>query len=117
MLGGITVLTGLNPYVVGAHFAVSIVLVAVTTTLLWRGISRTTRAARACPAGIRDLVHGTSLLVAVTVVIGILTTGSGPHAGDNSDPLEPAPRNGLDPELLQHVHSWPAYVTVAPDSR
>jgi len=46
------------------------------------------------------------------VIMGILTTGSGPHAGDNSNPLKPAPRNGLDPELLQHVHSWPAYVTL-----
>ncbi|MEP6481666.1 MAG: hypothetical protein ABJA94_06625 [Rhodoglobus sp.] len=49
---------------------------------------------------------------AVTVVFGILTTGSGPHAGDNSNPSKPAPRNGLDPQLLQHVHSWPAYALV-----
>ena len=40
--------------------------------------------------------------------MGILTTGSGPHAGDAD-----APRNGLDSEFLQHVHSWPAYLTVA----
>ena len=34
VLGGITVLVKLNPYVVGAHFVVSIVLVALTTTLV-----------------------------------------------------------------------------------
>jgi cytochrome c oxidase assembly protein subunit 15 len=45
--------------------------------------------------------------------VGILTTGSGPHAGDNSNPDKPAPRNGLDPQLLQHIHSWPAYATLA----
>ena len=44
----------------------------------------------------------------MTIVVGILTTGSGPHAGDKG-----AARNGLDPELLQHVHSWPAYITLA----
>jgi cytochrome c oxidase assembly protein subunit 15 len=54
------------------------------------------------------LVHLTSAAVAVTVVAGILTTGSGPHAGDDA-----ASRNGLDPELMQHIHSWPAYATLA----
>jgi cytochrome c oxidase assembly protein subunit 15 len=44
---------------------------------------------------------------AVTLTVGILTTGSGPHAGDAA-----ARRNGLDSELLQHVHSWPAYVAL-----
>jgi cytochrome c oxidase assembly protein subunit 15 len=54
------------------------------------------------------LVHVTSLLVAVTILVGILTTGSGPHAGDGG-----AARNGLDSTLLQHVHSWPAYALFA----
>ena len=112
VLGGITVLTGLNPYVVGAHFAVSIVLVSVTSILVWR-VYHGPRGGHV-PVTPRVVLLGrlTAASVAVTVVVGILTTGSGPHAGDNSNPDEPAPRNGLDPELLQHVHSWPAYVTV-----
>ncbi|HOW01941.1 MAG TPA: heme A synthase, partial [Rhodoglobus sp.] len=68
------------------------------------------------PRGVRALVplwysaltHATSALVAITILVGIITTGSGPHAGDSG-----ASRNGLDSELLQHVHSWPAYATVA----
>ena len=44
------------------------------------------------------------MLVFATVILGIITTGSGPHAGDGG-----ASRNGLDSELLQHFHSWPAY--------
>jgi cytochrome c oxidase assembly protein subunit 15 len=112
VLGGITVLTGLNPYVVGAHFAVSIVLVAVTTTLLWRVYFGPRGTAKLAPLWFTITTHVTSLAVAVTVIVGILTTGSGPHAGDNSNPDKPAPRNGLDAELLQHVHSWPAYVTL-----
>ncbi|MEP6478667.1 MAG: COX15/CtaA family protein [Rhodoglobus sp.] len=113
VLGGITVLTGLNPYVVGAHFAVSIVLVVVTTILVWRVYYGSRGDALIVPRWYLSLGHVTSAVVAVTVVVGILTTGSGPHAGDNSDPAKPAPRNGLNPELLQHVHSWPAYTTFA----
>jgi heme a synthase len=113
VLGGITVLTGLNPYVVGAHFAVSIVLVAVTSTLVWRVYYGPRSSLILVPAGVLTVARLTAFAVSVTVVMGILTTGSGPHAGDNSNPDRPAPRNGLDPELLQHVHSWPGYVTVA----
>lgn len=112
VLGGITVLTGLNPYVVGAHFAVSIVLVVVTTTLVWRVYYGQRAPGRTAPAWFVTVAQVTALAVAVTVIVGILTTGAGPHAGDNSDPLNPAPRNGLDPAFLQHVHSWPAYATL-----
>jgi len=42
-----------------------------------------------------------------TIFLGILTTGSGPHAGDAD-----APRNGLDGGILQSLHSYPAYVAV-----
>jgi cytochrome c oxidase assembly protein subunit 15 len=42
-----------------------------------------------------------------TIILGILTTGSGPHAGDAD-----APRNGLDGGILQSLHSYPAYVAV-----
>lgn len=54
------------------------------------------------------LVHITSAAVLLTVVVGILLTGSGPHAGDDA-----AARNGLDPIFWQHVHSWPAYLLFA----
>ena len=113
VLGGITVLTGLNPYVVGAHFAVSIVLVMVTTILVWRVYNGPRTPGLLVPASVLAIARLSAVSVAVTVGVGILTTGSGPHAGDNSNPNKPAPRNGLDPELLQHVHSWPAYITVA----
>ena len=36
VLGGISVLTGLNPYVVGSHFLVSVLLVILTTALVYR---------------------------------------------------------------------------------
>ncbi|MCU1403734.1 MAG: heme synthase [Glaciihabitans sp.] len=108
VLGGITVLTGLNPYIVGAHFVVSIVLVALTTMLVYRVYRGRRGTLKLTPGWFLGLTHITSFFVGVTVLLGILTTGSGPHAGD----IE-TPRNGLNSELMQHLHSWPAYATFA----
>ncbi|WP_411700194.1 COX15/CtaA family protein [Conyzicola sp.] len=108
VIGGITVLTGLNSYIVGLHFVVSVVLVVLTSMLVYRVYNGPGGGPRLMPAWYRMLAHVTSLFVAITVVVGILTTGSGPHAGDIT-----TPRNGLDTNLLQHLHSWPAYVTLA----
>jgi cytochrome c oxidase assembly protein subunit 15 len=113
VLGGITVLTGLNPYVVGAHFAVSIVLVSLITMLLWRVYYGPRGTSFIGPVWYRAVAWLTAAAVSATVIAGILTTGSGPHAGDNSNPLKPAPRTGFDPEFMQHLHSWPAYATLA----
>lgn len=106
LIGGITVLTGLNSWIVGLHYIVSAVLVALAAVYVYRVYRG--RAARelAVPTGVRILAIATAVGVWVTVLIGIVVTGSGPHAGDAS-----TPRNGLDSELLQHYHSWPAYVT------
>lgn len=103
LVGGITVWTNLNPYVVGLHFVVSIAIIALATIYLWR-VVRGRGGALAVPRWFAVLGHLLTVLVAITVLVGILTTGSGPHAGDAE-----APRNGLDPAILQHLHSWPAY--------
>jgi cytochrome c oxidase assembly protein subunit 15 len=108
VIGGISVLTQLNPYVVGLHFVVSISLVAVSTVLVWRTHHPVAERRDVVPATTRSAAWGTGALALVTILVGILTTGSGPHAGDRN-----AARNGLDPELLQHVHSWPAYALFA----
>jgi cytochrome c oxidase assembly protein subunit 15 len=108
VIGGITVLTGLNPYIVGLHFVVSIVLVMLTSMLVYRVYYGPRGDVRFMPRWYAVVAHVTTLFVAITVVVGILTTGSGPHAGDAD-----TPRNGLDTVFLQHLHSWPAYVTLA----
>jgi cytochrome c oxidase assembly protein subunit 15 len=108
VVGGITVLSGLNPYVVGLHFVLSIVLVVLAAVLVFRVYNGNGPRVRSAPVWLSATTHAASFFVAVTIVVGILTTGSGPHAGDKG-----AARNGLDPELLQHVHSWPAYITLA----
>lgn len=106
VIGGITVLTELNPWVVGLHFVVSAALVALATVYVRRVYRGPTSGALAVPERVRLLALATAVGVWITVLIGIVVTGSGPHAGDGG-----AARNGLDSELLQHFHSWPAYVT------
>lgn len=106
VIGGITVLTQLNPWVVGLHFVVSAVLVALATVYVRRVYRGPTSGQLAVPRRVRTFALTTAAGVWVTVLIGIVVTGSGPHAGDGG-----AARNGLDSELLQHFHSWPAYVS------
>jgi heme a synthase len=99
LLGGVTVLTGLNPWTVAAHFLVSMVLVAVATVLWLR--SREPGVGQ--PLLRRPfvlLVQGIAAVTAVVLVIGTVVTGSGPHSGDPE-----AGRTGLDPELVSQVHA------------
>ncbi len=107
LIGGISVRVQLDPGVVGVHFVVSAVLVALATAVVFRAYHGP-RGALRVPAWFAGIAQVTSAVVALTVVVGVLTTGAGPHAGDDA-----SARNGLDPVLLQHLHAWPAYVTVA----
>lgn len=106
VIGGITVWLHLHPTIVGVHYFISAVLVALAAVLVCRVYATPGPRVRAVAPGYALLVHLTSAAVLVTVVVGILLTGSGPHAGDDA-----AARNGLDPILWQHIHSWPGYVT------
>ncbi|PJJ72216.1 cytochrome c oxidase assembly protein subunit 15 [Diaminobutyricimonas aerilata] len=108
VLGGLTVLSNLNPWIVGLHFIPSVVLVSLATVLVYRVMQGPRGDTATAPRWYIVLAHVASALVAITVLVGILTTGSGPHAGDHG-----AARNGLDSALLQHVHSWPAYAAFA----
>jgi heme a synthase len=99
LLGGVTVLTGLNPWTVAAHFLVSMVLVAVATTLWLR--SREPGVGR--PLVRRPLallVSGIGVVTAAVLVMGTVVTGSGPHSGDPK-----AGRTGFDPELVSQLHA------------
>jgi len=106
VVGGITVLTQLEASLVGLHFVISTALVVLATVLLYRVFTGPRGTAISLPTWYRPLASFAAGALAVTIFVGILTTGSGPHAGDSG-----AARNGLDSELLQHLHSWPAYIT------
>jgi len=104
-VGGITVLTGLNPFIVGFHYASSLVLVCVTAAYLVRLRAEPGPRVRAVPAWFAILSHLTGVALAATIFFGVLTTGSGPHSGDAN-----VIRDGFDATLLAHVHSWPGYI-------
>jgi len=107
VIGGITVLTDLNPYVVGLHYLLSAILVGLAAWLLYRvRVGAASRLGEA-PAALTSVLGILLGALSVSIVVGILTTGSGPHAGDGG-----AARNGLDSEFLQHIHSWPSYAVL-----
>jgi cytochrome c oxidase assembly protein subunit 15 len=108
LVGGITVLTGLNPFIVGFHYTSSLLLVCITAAFLVRLYAAPGPRERTVPAWFAAVTHVTGLALAVTIVFGVLTTGSGPHSGD-ADVL----RHGFDATVLAHVHSWPGYILAA----
>ena len=83
ILGGITVLTDLNPIPVAGHLLLSIILVAGAASLYDRrnypaSVVPNTRQ----PLSIISRIHIT--LTFIVIVLGTIVTGSGPHAGDAS---------------------------------
>jgi len=102
ILGGITVLTDLNPWLVGAHFVLSAVLIALAALLVFRALPPV-------HVPVTQAIFATAtplaLVGALTILIGVLVTGAGPHSGDAN-----SIRNGLDLELWQHFHSYPGYL-------
>lgn len=100
VLGGITVLTHLNPWVVGLHFLASIGLITVAYAL-WRRTAESDRAPRLLvPAPLRQLGVLTMIAGAAVIAVGVVVTGSGPHAGDVN-----AKRTGLDPAAVAQAHA------------
>jgi heme a synthase len=102
VLGGISVLTHLNPYVVAAHFLLSIVLIAVALALYERSQDAGDGPPRSL---VRPEVHWLSRALVATgalvLVLGTLVTGSGPYSGDTSHTA----RTGLDPSQIAWVHA------------
>lgn len=84
VLGGITVLTKLNPWFVAAHFLLSIAIIAVAFVLWWR-VRAVPAPALAESTGSLRLAGWSMLAVTAAVLaVGTVVTGSGPHAGDSS---------------------------------
>ena len=105
IVGGVTVWTGLNPFIVGFHYVSSLLLVCVSAAFLARMQDRAGRREIAVPGWYAGLTHATSAVLLVSIVFGVLTTGSGPHSGDAA-----AGRTGFDSEILEHIHAWPGYL-------
>lgn len=102
VLGGITVLTGLHPATVSAHFLVSIGLVAACAALVIRsGESGDTPVRWLVPVPVRLLTWALVAATLVVVILGVITTGSGPHSGDADVEV----RFGFDPRTVAWLHA------------
>ena len=100
VLGGVTVLTGLNPAIVAAHFLASMVLVSLSAYLLYRVSESDEAPVALVRREIQSLAWVTAALGAVILVLGTVVTGSGPHSGDAQ-----TPRFGFDPRTIAWLHA------------
>lgn len=82
VLGGVVVLTGLNPYLVGSHFVLSAALLTVAV-VMWQRTREGDGPARDLVVGpVRQLSWVLTATAGALIVIGTVVTGAGPHAGD-----------------------------------
>ena len=105
VLGGITVLTNLNPLTVAAHFLLSIILIAGATSLY----SRRKRASvkTQVSAGLNRYSKFHILWAALVIALGTIVTAVGPHAGDRD-----VPRLDLKIQEITRMHSISVYVLI-----
>jgi heme a synthase len=96
--GGITVLVGLNPWVVALHFVLAIALIA-TTTLTWHRV-RESDGMSAEPSLHRFRARVLAVVTLLLILVGTLVTGTGPHSGDSAD----VPRMGFTWEYVAWAH-------------
>jgi cytochrome c oxidase assembly protein subunit 15 len=100
LIGGVTVLTDLNPWIVAFHLLVSMAMIGVAVVLI-RRLDEGDGPARPLVADpITWLVRAIFVTGWVVLYVGTVVTGSGPHAGDLD-----APRNNLDPRALSQLHT------------
>lgn len=84
VIGGIVVLTELKWWLVGLHLLISLTLAYVGTVVAIRLDESDGPPRPVVPRALAVLVDVTVGVLAVVVLLGIMTTGSGPHAGDPS---------------------------------
>jgi cytochrome c oxidase assembly protein subunit 15 len=102
VLGGVSVLLGLNPAVVAAHLLVSMAVIAAAFLLVVRGNETADGPARATVRReLRILARVLVGLAALVLTLGTVVTGSGPHSGDAAASV----RFALDPRLLSWLHA------------
>jgi cytochrome c oxidase assembly protein subunit 15 len=100
VIGGISVLTDLNPWVVSFHLLCSLALISVAVVLLRRVDEEDRQPRSTVPPAVVMLVRGVYVVTWLVLYVGTVVTGSGPHAGSIK-----APRNGLSPAAVTQLHA------------
>jgi cytochrome c oxidase assembly protein subunit 15 len=101
VLGGITVLRGLDPLTVSAHFLVSMGLIAAASYLWFARHESGDAPRRLVPPLVTRLAWVTSGVGGVVLLLGTVVTGSGPHSGDADEPA----RYGFDARTVSWLHA------------
>lgn len=109
VIGGVTVLTELNPYTVAGHFLLAGALVTVATVTWLRAREGDAEPRPLVGRPVRQLVLVLIGVTAALVVVGTVVTGSGPHAGDSSD----VPRMPVDWRSVAQLHATLAWLVLA----
>lgn len=105
VIGGISVLTDLNPWIVALHLLASMAMVCLCIWLidiLWSPVRGP------ASATVTRLAVATFVVGWVVLWLGTIVTGSGPHSGDLK-----SKRTGLDPATISQIHAAAVYVLVA----
>jgi cytochrome c oxidase assembly protein subunit 15 len=107
-LGGVTVLTGLNPVTVMAHFLVSMGLIAVAVVAYERASGRSPAADQPPGTALRLGAGLLTAAVGVTLVLGTVVTGTGPHSGDK----KASHRLPFDLEAVTQLHADGVFLVI-----
>jgi cytochrome c oxidase assembly protein subunit 15 len=103
VIGGISVLTHLNPWVVAVHLLTSMANIAVTVLLWWRLADADADAPRVRPLGrpAAALARLVTLAAAAVLAAGTVVTGSGPHSGAK----QASQRIAIKPASITQLHA------------
>lgn len=105
VIGGISVLAQLNPWVVGLHMVASVALIVVCVDVVHVAFGL---APTATDGRLRLLIQAVFWLGVAITLLGAIVTGAGPNSGDGA-----ATRNGLELEWTAKVHAWAVWAEVA----
>jgi len=97
ILGGITVLTNLNPIPVAGHYLLSIVLITGAIKLRYEVVGNERQSVSPL---LQSLIRIQLALTILILILGTVVTGSGPHAGDLK-----AKRFALNPQIISWIHA------------
>lgn len=105
--GGLVVRTALNPVTVSVHFLVSVGMIAAAYMLFARSTEGDGPVVPTVHPWIVTLGRVLTGAMLVLLVAGVVTTGTGPHSGD-----ERASRFDFDIEIVARIHADVVWVVV-----
>lgn len=100
VIGGVTVLSELNPWIVALHLLCSLAIIGVAVVLIRRVDEGDDPPALVVPPAVAWLGRATFAATWAVLYLGTIVTGSGPHAGSAT-----SPRTGLNPEAMAQLHA------------